>query len=95
MGLEQHFFEIDGLIISEGAALYSGIESPVLLDLPIGSLYMRTTGEIWYRNSLSIWQLINTGSNIIIEEELIDYDENGDPDIMFDDDAETYMREEL
>jgi hypothetical protein len=95
MGLEQHFFEIDGLVISEGAALYSGSENPSSIDLPIGSLYMRTTGEIWYRNSLSIWQLLNSGGNVITEEELIDYNENGEPDIMFDDDAETYMREEL
>jgi hypothetical protein len=91
MGLEQRFFEIDGLVISEGAALYSGSDSPALLDLPNGSLYMRTNGEVWYRNPLSIWQLLSHVS----EEELIDYDENGEPDIMFDDDAETYMREEL
>ena len=94
MGLEQHFFEIDGLLISEGSSIYSGKDIPSNLDLPCGSIYMRTTGEIWYKNSSLTWSLL-TSNNVVLQEELVDYNEKGEPDILFDDDGDTYIREEV
>ena len=94
MGLEQHFFEVDGILIGDGASIYSGSINPNTLDLPIGSIYLRTNGELWKRNGLSVWELVGGTTTILTQEELIDYNSLGEPELMFDD-GETYMREEL
>ncbi|MFA6198794.1 MAG: hypothetical protein WC679_00055 [Bacteroidales bacterium] len=95
MGLEQRFFEVDGILIADGASIYSGSINPSSFDLPIGSIYLRTNGELWKRNGLGIWELVTGTNTVATQEELIDYNSLGEPELMFDDDGETYMREEL
>lgn len=49
MGIETGFFEIEGIHLTGGSSLYSGTESPIdaLIDLPIGSLYLRSDSTLW------------------------------------------------
>ena len=52
MDESKDYFEIDnGLLISNYSAIASGSNSPLtpLIDLPSGSLYLRTTGELWIK----------------------------------------------
>ena len=52
MNDSKDYFEIDnGLLISNNSAITSGSNSPLspLVDLPVGSLYLRTTGELWIK----------------------------------------------
>jgi hypothetical protein len=42
--------EVDnGIIIDNSAGIFSGEDSPINLNLPLGSLYLRTNGEVWVR----------------------------------------------
>lgn len=59
MGIENNFFEVEGILLENGAALYSGAESPddPPLNLPTGSIYLRTNGDVWSK-STNAWTLI-------------------------------------
>jgi hypothetical protein len=50
-------FELpDGVIVNDAAGVFSGYDSPVGLDLPLGSLYLQNqgTGKIWQKSGLSV-----------------------------------------
>lgn len=49
MGVEADFFEVEGILLEGGAAVFSGSADPsiALLQAPVGSMYLRTDGTTW------------------------------------------------
>jgi len=80
------FFEVGGIVINDIVAIAAGINDPtiILLDLPVGSLYIRTTGELWtkYGALSNEWKLVNITDTQSLEE-LIVYNNLGDPELLF------------
>jgi hypothetical protein len=55
-----------GVLIEDGAGVFSGPDSPMGSDAPIGSLYLRTNNELWTKQSVGVngWNLSFTAGGI-------------------------------
>ena len=68
--MKQDIFEVEELLIENGSAIGSGSEDPrdFTTEYPIGSLYLRTNGELWKKigSQDNEWELIgaNSSSNL-------------------------------
>jgi len=50
----------NGFIVTDGTGVFSGPDSPVGFDAPVGAIYLRTNNEVWKKYDLgsSSWHLL-------------------------------------
>ena len=60
-------FEVDELLLAEATSVLTGASDPssALIDRPVGSLYIRTNGELWQKASSppNGWIKLEAGAN--------------------------------